>query len=180
LEDFRFVEWSRTEWPGSLSILGALFRAYCIMEKNKEIDELSRRLSKMKTQEERLDLLVEMSLRSQTKPPKTIRLGDPEGHGSNRSRDKKPTPLDNDALAHTLAKRYDLEIPLAEHLGKKMLEGMLPSEDPWSGPILSMPCANVDPDMHERCSKVGTLACAGCRLVLYCSTVCNLLFRTKI
>jgi hypothetical protein len=150
------------------------------MEKNKEIEELSRRLSKMKTQEERLDLLVETSMRSQTKPPKTMMLGDRGGHDSTRSQDKKPNPLDDDLLAHTLAKRYDLEVPLAEHLGKKMMERMLPSEDPWSGPIISMPCANVDPDMHERCSKVGTLACAACRLVLYCSTVCNLSFTTNL
>lgn len=147
------------------------------MEKKNEIEELSRRLAKMNTQEERLDLLVEMATRSQTKPPETMWLGDRESHGSNRSQDKKPSSLDNNnTLAYTLAKRYDLEVPLAEHLGRKMLGRMLPSEDPWSGPITSMPCANVDPDMHERCSKVGTLACAGCRLALYCSTVCNLLF----
>jgi hypothetical protein len=163
-----------TEWSGSILLaLRTFFCPHFTMENARELEELSRKLSNMKTQEERLDLLVQICMRSPTGPPETIGLGKRDDLVTKQS--KNSPPGENDLLAHTLAKQYNLEIPLAEHLGHKMLTGILPSEDQWTGTIFFVPCANVDPDLHERCSKVGTLTCAGCRLVLYCSSVCNLL-----
>jgi len=38
-------------------------------------------------------------------------------------------------------------------------------------PLERLPCANVKPSEDWRCTKDGTMACANCRLVSYCSKV---------
>lgn len=38
-------------------------------------------------------------------------------------------------------------------------------------PLDDLPCANVQPDEYQACSKAGNKACSACKLVSYCSQV---------
>lgn len=129
----------------------------------------------MKTDEEKLALLLKMILESipprTAGPPATRITGQPQPPTKMTS---KKTENDMSSMIFDLAAEHNLTSQLMASFSARMLSGpTLPEQDPWAVPITFVPCANVDPDAHERCPEVGTRACSGCRLVLYCSQVCQ-------
>jgi hypothetical protein len=70
-----------------------------------------------------------------------------------------------------LSSEYGLEETLMKTIYERSTTGLLHDEHPWSGPLLFLPCANVDLRFEKKCPNPGSQACTGCRLVSYCSTV---------
>lgn len=55
-------------------------------------------------------------------------------------------------------------------------EGMLNSvanRNPKVSPLDVLPCANVNVERYAACENPGKLACSSCKLVSYCSKVCQ-------
>jgi len=140
---------------------------------DKYIKDLSAQLSRLTTQEERLDLL-ENAQNEHGPTADDIRMTLTLGDTQNLARKKADTR--NEGIAkgiHALVTRYGLQSLMADRVANKMLDGLLPDEEQWSSPILKLPCANVNPSLHRKCFETGTRACSGCRLVSYCSDVCR-------
>ncbi|KIM26483.1 hypothetical protein M408DRAFT_330621 [Serendipita vermifera MAFF 305830] len=144
------------------------------MDKRATMKESKEKLSKMTTDEEKLAFLLEtmMTLRASPKagPPETMMTGRTQPPTKKTS---KKDEKDVSSIVFDLAAEHNLTSQFTASLTERMLSGPLPGEDPWTGPVTFIPCANVDPDLHEKCPKVGTLACANCRLVLYYSQACQ-------
>lgn len=143
--------------------------------KSETMDSLIKRLSQAATKEEKLALLAAKAVTFgpsiQTGPPRIMTTGQRDYMKDFILDGRDPNDME---LVYALAKKYDLEAELVSEVSAKLLSGILPEEDSWTGPIKFVPCANVYPEIHEKCPNVGTRACANCRLALYCSTVRSL------
>jgi hypothetical protein len=139
------------------------------MENNME--ELAKQLSRLSTQDERIDLL-EMALTEHAPTADDTRLPLTLGNVQNFGKSKR-NKIAESSVDQILAfgTRYDSHSLLADRIVDRLLNGLLPYEEKWSYPILKLPCANMKPDAHQKCPETGIHACSGCLLVSYCSKV---------
>jgi hypothetical protein len=140
------------------------------------IDDLSLLLSRM-TQEERIEC-IEHVVAGNHAPVAQYKIArELEGSRSGRStvsRDARNQEEDQkfiQALCE-MSSEYGLVGNLMRAMHERSTKGLLHDEHPWSGPLSFLPCANVDLRSDQKCANPGRHACAGCRLVSYCSTVC--------
>jgi len=138
------------------------------------INNLSIQFAQMKTQEERIECIEQIT--GGYYPPvvhyKIMRDVSRSGKStvSREARNQEEDTKFIQALCE-ISSEYGLEDSLMNALHERSTGGLLHDEHPWSGPLLFLPCANVDVRSGQRCSNSGGNACAGCRLVSYCSTV---------
>ncbi|KIM26482.1 hypothetical protein M408DRAFT_25436 [Serendipita vermifera MAFF 305830] len=145
------------------------------MENKRSIIEATKsKLLKMKTDEEKLALLLETmtGLRQlpMAGPPETM-----TGYTRVLVRDtsKKPAEKDVASMIVDLAAEHNLAPQLLARLNTSTLNEPIIEHEPWAVPITFVPCANFDAGIYEKCPEVGTRACSGCRLVSYCSQACQ-------
>lgn len=161
--------------PKSLALAPSVSTASSIMEnKNATMKKAKIKLSKMKTDDEKLAFLLEGMMGLGPPPakpggPEVVTTDVPPFFIDIPSRE---AGQDMSSMVSALAAEHNLSSQFEEGFNARMLNGTFRDHHPWAVPITSVPCANHEPSLYERCPEVGTRACSGCRLVLYCSQVC--------
>jgi hypothetical protein len=140
------------------------------------INDLSLLFARM-TQEERIECIEHVAAGNYAPVAQYKIARELEGSRSGRStvsreaRNQEEDQRFIQALCE-MSSEYGLEGTLMKAVYERSTSGLLHDEHPWSGPLSFLPCANVDLRSDQKCSKPGRHACAGCRLVSYCSPVC--------
>jgi len=133
--------------------------------------DLSAKLSRLSTQEERVDLLeraVREDAAAADKVQLPLVLGDPRNSSIKKQYERSESVAEQ---INALSIRYGLHSLLVDRIASRVLDGLLPNENQWSFPVSRLPCANVKPHAIWKCPKAGVHACSGCLIVSYCSSV---------